>query len=751
MTKRNNHASKLAALCVLMSMQLSYTAEENDSEEQKDSEVIIITGVAQPTTKLKSTNSVTALQKEEISNFAPRSTAEIFRNLPGVQAEHTGGDSNANIKVRGMPISAGGSRYLSIQEDSLPVLLIGDMEFGTSDSFLRFDNTIYNVQAIRGGAGATQAANSAGGIINFLSNYGDDENASIGFTTGLDYDSNRLDFNYGSPLDGDWLFHVGGFVRDGEGPRDVPDSIESGYQIKANATKELDNGFIRFHLKLLDDNSPTFLPMPARYTGSGFESVGVDLGDGTLYLSGNDILNRTQGRQSSSLTTGFLAESTAFGLEGELELFDETSFGFNHRTASNSGQFVSPFPAELYENNDGVAARIHYFNTKLDSLDNSLTDLNIKHTIDDLVIKAGIFMGTQDYVAQWGWNTYFRQLNNGLDPVAGPNGEPSFVPGHAAWGECCQRAYDIEIENFAPSVTLAGLIGDNITWDASIRRDTWDVTGRYAFSGAQDADGYNTYGTYNPVNYELSYTSWSLGMNYSLDTESAIFGSYSSGGSATAPSRITGSLLANGQLDNARSGYSEVDQLEAGYKYNSGSTSVYVTLFHAETAEPGGFEVTTQRTIENTYESTGVEFEASIDFDNGFNLMGGFTLSDAEITESNNASIVGNTPRRQADFIYNITPTYTTDDYVVGVNIYGTDDVYIQDDNEGVFEAFIVTNLFMNYRATDQLTVSLNVNNLFDEVGFTEGEEGGTLSVGQLVRIRPINGRTASLSVSYNF
>ena len=244
-----------------MSLGLIVTAAENDETEEKKSEVIIITGVAQPTTKLKSTNSVTALQKEEITNFAPRSTAEIFRNLPGIQSEHTGGDSNANIKVRGMPISAGGARYLSIQEDSLPVLLIGDMEFGTSDSFLRFDNTIYNVQAIRGGAGATQAANSAGGIVNFLSNIGDEERGSVGFTTGLDYDSNRLDFNYGQALEGDWLFHIGGFMRDGEGPRDVPDSIESGYQIKANATKELENGFIRFHLKLLDDNSPTFLPM----------------------------------------------------------------------------------------------------------------------------------------------------------------------------------------------------------------------------------------------------------------------------------------------------------------------------------------------------------------------------------------------------------------------------------------------------------------------------------------------------------
>ncbi|MCP4414099.1 MAG: TonB-dependent receptor [Gammaproteobacteria bacterium] len=728
------------------------TAEESeDGKSESDAELLIITGVAQPTTKLKSTNSVTALQKEEIVNFAPRSTAEIFRNLPGIQSEHTGGDSNANIKIRGLPISAGGARYLSIQEDSLPVLLIGDLEFGTSDSFLRFDNSVYNVQAIRGGASATQASNSAGGIVNFLSNQGDEESGSVSLTAGLDYDATRVDFNYGQALDGDWLFHIGGFIRDGEGARDVRDSIESGYQIKANATKEMENGFVRLHLKLLDDNSPTFLPIPAVYNGSGFDSVGMDLHNGSLYFTGTDILNRTQGRQPSSLTMGFQAETTAFGIEGDFEVADGTSILFNHRTASNSGQFVSPFPAELYENEDGVAARIHYFNTKLDSLNNSLTNLNVKFDFDNIRVKAGVFVGSQDYVAQWGWNTYFRQVNNEMTPVEGPDGEPSDMPGHPAWGNCCSRSYDIEIENTAPNLTLAGDIGDDITWDASYRRDTWEVAGRYAFSGPADADGYLTYGDYSPVDYELSYNSWSVGMNYSLSAESAIFGSASSGGSATAPSRITGSVLANGDLDSERSGYSLVDQIEFGYKYRGDDTSVYVTVFNAETAEAGGFEVTTQRTIENTYESTGVEVEAAIDFDNGFSLAGGFTITDTEIVDSNNPDHIGNQPRRQSDFIYNITPAYTTGDHVVGINFYGTDDVYIQDDNQGVFDGFIVANLFWNYQMTDSVSLSLNVNNLFDEVAFTEGEEGGALSVGQLVRIRPINGRTGSLSIRYDF
>ena len=46
--------------------------------------------------------------------------------------------------------------------------------------------------------------------------------------------------------------------------------------------------------------------------------------------------------------------------------------------------------------------------------------------------------------------------------------------------------------------------------------------------------------------------------------------------------------------------------------------------------------------------------------------------------------------------------------------------------------------------------ISADVNNIFNNVGFTEGEEGSA-APGDFVRIRPINGRTASISLSYQF
>ena len=93
MSTIKNIATKLMVAIFTVYQVPSVLAQETDDSTVEDKEVIIITGVAQPTTKLESTNSVTSLQKDEITNFAPRSTAEIFRNLPGIQSEHTGGDS----------------------------------------------------------------------------------------------------------------------------------------------------------------------------------------------------------------------------------------------------------------------------------------------------------------------------------------------------------------------------------------------------------------------------------------------------------------------------------------------------------------------------------------------------------------------------------------------------------------------------------------------------------------------------------
>ena len=138
-----------------------------------------------------------------------------------MRSESTGGEGNANIAVRGLPVAAGGAKFLQLQEDGLPVMEFGDIAFGNADIFLRYDGSVDRIQAVRGGSASTFASNSPGGVINFISNTGEVQGGSVGLTTGLDYASNRVDFRYGMPFGNGWRFHVGGFWRAGDGVRDA--------------------------------------------------------------------------------------------------------------------------------------------------------------------------------------------------------------------------------------------------------------------------------------------------------------------------------------------------------------------------------------------------------------------------------------------------------------------------------------------------------------------------------------------------
>lgn len=151
-------------------------------EDAQSLNEIIVTGVVNPKSKLESSVSVSTMGAKLIEQASPRSAGELFRNIPGIRAESSGGEGNANFNVRGVPISSGGSRYFQIQEDGLPLNLFGDTSFGNADNFLRIDSNVGRVEAIRGGSASTQTSNGPAGIINMISKTGATEEGSLGTT-----------------------------------------------------------------------------------------------------------------------------------------------------------------------------------------------------------------------------------------------------------------------------------------------------------------------------------------------------------------------------------------------------------------------------------------------------------------------------------------------------------------------------------------------------------------------------------------
>ena len=318
---------------------------------------IVVTAAGGDKTRLKSSISVTSLSQDLIKNFSPHSEAEVLRLIPGIQTSGTAGPGgNANIGVRGIPVSTGGSEYVQLQEDGLPTVLFGDIQFGNNDYWLRFDNNVERVEAVRGGSASTFASQAPGAVINYISKTGLTEGGEVGLSSGINYREVRLDFDYGGRLTPTMRYHIGGFIKDGNGPDHIPFNAVRGYQIKGNITKELGEGrgYIRLNFKRLDDREPTNTSQPSIGTQSGDTITDfANLGnlDPRRYSSANKynqnfrILNESGGFETVK-NEGIHPKATAIGGEFHYNFGDNFSVTDAARYTTQSGVFANHFTNE---------------------------------------------------------------------------------------------------------------------------------------------------------------------------------------------------------------------------------------------------------------------------------------------------------------------------------------------------------------------------------------------------------------------
>ena len=777
-----------------------------DFQLQDDSKVleeVVVTGVVNPRAKIKSSVSITTLDVKQVEQSAPRSTAEIFRTIPGIRSESSGGEGNANISVRGVPISSGGSKYLQIQEDGLPVLLYGDIAFATSDIFTRFDRNIAKIEAIRGGSASTLSSNSPGGIINFISKTGKTEGGSMVTSFGLDYNDFRTDIEYGARIGDGLYFHAGGFYRTGEGVRSPGFTANNGGQFKMNVTKEFENGSVTVYAKFLNDRAAAFMPMPIKVTGSNanpnWESIsGYDATSGTQqspYLMHNVGLDGNGNVRRGNVADGMHPVSKTLGASINFELADGWKLTNNGRFSSNSGQFITPFPAEVasaatiansfgaestltyandgtaFNNPNGLVSRIHMFDVELNNFNNFMNDLRVTKKFDKFGLTAGYFKSIQNISMSWLWNSYLQEVSDNnprLINVTDAGGNllstnGLYAYGVPAWGNCCTRNYDTQYNVSAPYANVSFEATDKLSLEGGIRFDMGQVNGSFAGSSQTVYDinndnvisapetsvsAINTANT-TAVDYDYNYVSYSLGANYLIDANQSVFARYSKGASAKAD-RILFSGLNYLDGDKINS-LDYLAQAELGYKRKFSKGYVYATFFTSTTTEEGGFEATSNSIIENDYRSMGLEVESSYNVNNDFNLRGGFTYTKAEITSGAND---GNEPRRQPKMMYNFIPTYKFGkaSNVFGLSFIGQTKAYAQDSNELVMNGFVIVNGFVEFGITKGLSLNVAGNNLLNTLAITEAEEGSiTANTTNIVRARPLPGRSLSMALTYKF
>ncbi|USI72448.1 TonB-dependent siderophore receptor [Sphingomonas morindae] len=811
--------SLIALSTAAAAQQAAPKTDESKAPAQDAPQDIVVTAVSRGQNLLKSAVSVSSLSADAIAQSAPRSTAELFRNIPGIRAEASGGEGNANISVRGLPVASGGAKFLQLQEDGLPVLEFGDITFGNADIFLRADTNIARIEAVRGGSASTFASNSPGGVINFLSKTGETQGGAVQAGIGLNYGEYRFDGDYGGKLSETVRFHVGGFYRQGEGPRRAGYDGNKGGQIKANITKEFTGGYLRLYGKYLNDRAIAYMPNPVRVTGTDADPHYTDLPGFSItqdtlhsrYDTRNVTLDGDNRPATHDLRDGQHPLVKAVGLEGKLDLGAGWTATERFRYADISGRFITNFPSAVdradatavalggagatarYFNGpqagqavpgDAYLARVVVFDVSLNSLNNITNDFRLNRSFQlgggALDVTLGFYKSRQTINTDWLWTSTLLAVQGGgraaLVDVRNAAGTPVTENGYYAYsatyfGDCCRRSYRLHYNVNAPFASFSWNL-NALTLDASLRYDFGNARGRIAGAdlgggrvGVQsfDINGDGTIsapetrvavlplGSAAPVHYNYDYLSYSFGVNYRLRDDLSVFGRYSRGARANADRLLFGPAVrtSDGGLADSSAAVDFVTQAEGGVKYRAGGIALYATGFYARTEEQN-YEATQQRFLDRKYRSYGVELEGNVK--RGiFQLSAGGTWTNAKITaDPLTPAVVGNKPRRQADFTYQLAPELSWERVSLGASIVGTTDSYTQDANKLKLPGYTTVNAFVQVRPLERVQLSINANNLFDVKGFTEAEDA-TIPANGIVRARSINGRTVAAAVRLQF
>jgi catecholate siderophore receptor len=759
--------ASVAAALVAQAAPAAAAADQAAANDGLKLDTIVITGSSQGRSKMRSSVSISTIEGESVVTATAGSAAEVLRSIPGIRSESSGGESNANVGVRGIPISAGGARYIQFQEDGLPVLQFGDIAFATPDTWIRADVNLDRLEVVRGGSASTLATGAPGGIINFVSKTGQTQGGSISLTKGLDFDQTRIDVGYGGRVGPKTRFWIGGFQRTGDGGRPGADGTESGGQIRGNITQELgNNGFVRLSFKHLDDHSPTFMPTPVKFVNGQIQEIaGLDPRRAAFYNAGwpmDNTLTNANGREVSNIRDGLRAKSDAFGAEVDLDAGGGFRLQNNFRWAKSSGRFVGIFPGDdvaaapagttvasgpgagsAYSGSKFTAV---VFNTKVDDVGLMANDLKVSKKIDlgggaRVTAVGGLYTSQQNLKLTWNFNQYSLSAKEDGAQVLNV---PGTVNGSPGFGGCCMNFQDSKYTTTAPYAVFNYEAGP-LTLDASVRHDKNSASGAYyqtlvGFGGLKDGEQYNLTKP-RVIDYSFGRTSYSVGGNFQVSKDLAFFARASDGAAYNAD-RITffnAAKLVDGSSTTIP--VNKVRQIEGGAKWRSGGLSLFATLFFAKTDEVNVDPTTTPVVVkENQFDSKGLELEGA--WRSGdFGINGGVTFTNAKQAD-------GRTPKRQAKIVYQLTPTYSLgDSAMIGASIVGTSKS--QDDGPAgaltiTLPAYVAVNAFASYALTQSMTVSVGVNNLFNTIGYTESNDGRGAA-------RSINGRTAKATLKYSF
>ncbi len=222
---------------------------------------IVVTANNSRRSQMEMPISVASFSPTKLANLRFNSNADILRTVPGITAEGGGGDVAANIFIRGLP-SGGQYQFTPLQMDGMPVIGTMGMNSSAPDVYFRNDLGVSNLEFVKGGSSTLYGAGSVAGIINYTSKIGSNQSKTILETEVATPGKKRFDFNTsGAFVENSIYYNFSGTYRYDDGPIQTG-FASSGYQLRGNIRKVLNNGSFTIYFQSIDDKAQFLLPYP---------------------------------------------------------------------------------------------------------------------------------------------------------------------------------------------------------------------------------------------------------------------------------------------------------------------------------------------------------------------------------------------------------------------------------------------------------------------------------------------------------
>lgn len=763
-----------------------------DSAEASE-EIIIVGTSGGGVRRQEAAFSLTSINADDIRQLAPASTAEVFRLVPGVSTESSGGQNGANIFVRGFP-SGGDAEFVTLQTEGVPFFPPPTLSFLENTQLIRVDETLSRVEAVRGGTGALFSSGQPGLTVNFVQRQGGDEFEGLSKISVTSFSEVRGDGYVSGPIGQRTSLLAGGYYATSQGIRDPQFQAEQGGQFTINAHHDLDRGEILVFGRFLSDRGQWLLPIPVIQDGNRIrEFPGFDAGTGTLASNELRLSVRNDGSRVD-LADGRGAQIGNIGANFDYDLTDRLKVRYRVSWLGGDADTTGLVPAGAPQTATAFAAGLGGTITSLTfangggavdpntqviqtgvwtvrkQIESFVNDLNFAYTTDRNTVTLGVYYASYSSDDQWNLGNgrlvtatpqaraldlNIRSSTTGALQQASRNGfvQGSFFNVNASYDGRDYAFYAVDEFQFTPKLKV----------DAGVRWQGHEVDGTLENNsfGVDTDNNPNTLfnngsavlnGTFSTINYYGDAVSWTVGGNYAFTDSVGFFARYSRGNNFPF-------------FDNLRDGNSlapRINTYEGGLKVSTDLVSAYLTAFHNDFSGLTTTVITNGAPIASVggAGTTGVELEGAVRPIENLSIGFSGTFLNANynnfFTDGGRTDLSGNSVQRQPRWQARVSPSYiahfgkTSATFYTSINYVGNRFSDVQ--NAQLLPDYYKWDAGIQFDLTERIRMQVHVDNITDTIGLTEGNPRAIGSQGTgAILARPILGRSARFSIGYSF